>query len=60
VSIRVEDSGPGFDVGDGLIDLNANIGFSGRGISLVRSLCSEVLFHRGGNTVEAVYQWTDS
>jgi two-component system, HptB-dependent secretion and biofilm response regulator len=60
VSIRVEDSGPGFDAGDGIIDLNANIGFSGRGISLVRSLCSEVLFHRGGNTVEAVYQWTDS
>lgn len=60
VSIRVEDSGPGFDVGDGLIDLNANMGFSGRGISLVRSLCSEVMFHRGGNTVEAIYQWTDS
>ncbi len=60
VSIRVEDSGPGFDIGHGIIDLNANIGFSGRGISLVRSLCSEVLFHRGGNTVEAVYKWSDS
>lgn len=60
VSIRVEDSGPGFELGEGPVSLDANIGFSGRGISLVRSLCSEVLFHRGGNTVEAVYQWTES
>jgi CheY-like chemotaxis protein len=60
VSIQVEDSGPGFYFGDGLIALDANTGYSGRGIALVRSLCSEVLFHRGGNTVEAIYKWTVS
>ena len=56
--IRVNDSGPGFEFGDGLIALDANTGYSGRGIALVRSLCNEVLFTGGGNNVEAIYKWS--
>jgi anti-sigma regulatory factor (Ser/Thr protein kinase) len=57
LSISVEDSGPGFDyerrVSAGA-DLHAK---SGRGIVLVRALCTEFHYRGTGSRVEAVYDW---
>jgi CheY-like chemotaxis protein len=55
--VRVEDSGPGFDWQAVERDLAANMGHSGRGILLVRSLCREVRYEGRGNVVEAAYHW---
>jgi CheY-like chemotaxis protein/anti-sigma regulatory factor (Ser/Thr protein kinase) len=60
VTVTVEDSGPGFDVSAVRPRLDDNNGFSGRGLALVRSLCGDVQFHRGGSTAEAVYHCAGS
>ncbi|VAX10997.1 Serine phosphatase RsbU, regulator of sigma subunit / Serine-protein kinase RsbW [hydrothermal vent metagenome] len=60
ISIRVEDSGPGFDYKsykpaaqkNGLIP-------SGRGMMLIKELCKSVAYSDPGNKVEAVYTWSD-
>ncbi len=57
LTVRVEDSGDGFDHANQHADLSTNRGLSGRGMGLVGSLCSEVTYHGRGNCVEAVYQW---
>jgi anti-sigma regulatory factor (Ser/Thr protein kinase) len=50
--VRVEDTGPGFDVDAVFTDLDENDRAYGRGIALVRSLCSDVDYRGCGNTVE--------
>jgi len=57
--VQVEDSGPGFNYQKDLLALADNLTYSGRGVPLVRSLCSEVTFHGRGNRTLAVYQWTE-
>jgi CheY-like chemotaxis protein len=59
IRIVVEDSGPGFD-------FNAYPGIGagdqrlyGRGIHLLKELCLRVDYHDKGNSVEAVYCWSD-
>ncbi|MBF0423972.1 MAG: ATP-binding protein, partial [Magnetococcales bacterium] len=58
IRIRLQDSGPGFDFSKVQSSLEGNCGHGGRGIALVRSLCSELVYHGAGNQAEAVYRWT--
>jgi anti-sigma regulatory factor (Ser/Thr protein kinase) len=57
LTLRIEDSGPGFDYHRLLPDLTHNTTHSGRGIPLVRALCQALVYHGRGNCVEAVYVW---
>lgn len=57
LTIRVEDSGSGFDYADERPDLSENTRPWARGIPLVRSLCRDVAYRGKGNLVEAVYAW---
>lgn len=57
VLIVVEDSGPGFDATRPGEDLTANLGQAGRGMQMVRELCSEFRCVPPGNRVEATYEW---
>lgn len=57
LSIRIEDTGAGFDYRKALPRLRENMTPSGRGIPLVRSLCEDVAYFDRGNIVEAVYSW---
>ena len=56
--VRIEDSGPGFDHHKISSQLADNVGLSGRGIQLVKSLCRKVVYSDKGNRVEAVYEWS--
>jgi serine phosphatase RsbU (regulator of sigma subunit) len=57
LAIYVEDTGDGFDYKKhSHLSVNDNAMF-GRGILLLRSLCSELVFYGRGNMVEAVYVW---
>ena len=55
--ITIEDSGEGFDNEDQSVSLEANRQFCGRGIPLVRSLCSELSYQNRGTLAKAVYDW---
>lgn len=57
LTIRLQDSGAGFDFSRKPADLESNQGFHGRGIPLVRSLCESLTYSGVGNQVEAVYLW---
>lgn len=57
LSLCVEDSGPGFDVEHVLarpLDIDR---LSGRGLSLVRELCSAVRWSEGGRRVCVEFSW---
>jgi CheY-like chemotaxis protein len=58
LTLRIEDSGPGFDYQRRWPDLTVNMTHSGRGIPLVRALCQALAYHGAGNCVEAVYVWS--
>lgn len=54
--LHIRDSGPGFDYARiANCDLSANTGFAGRGIALVKSLCTRVDYLNEGNEVMAIY-----
>ena len=55
--IRVEDSGPGFDEQSVLKRLEEQPLASGRGMLLVRSLCTSLTYSNEGRVAQAVYQW---
>lgn len=55
-TIIFHDSGSGFNHKNYTSD-NTNI-FSGRGISLVKQLCSEVDYSENGTRVEAIFKWS--
>ncbi len=57
IRIVMEDSGPGFDHVRVHSQLEGNVGHGGRGIALVRSLCSALIYHDPGNRAEAFYRW---
>ncbi|MBF0612701.1 MAG: SpoIIE family protein phosphatase [Magnetococcales bacterium] len=57
LTIRLEDSGPGFDVDNVKSSLDGNLGQSGRGIALIRSLCRELFYEKRGTIAQAVYCW---
>lgn len=56
--IRLEDSGPGFDSHHIRSHLDGNLDHGGRGIALVRSLCSDLRYLGNGNMAEVNYHWT--
>ena len=56
--IDIEDSGPGFDLAAKTPALANNRGYSGRGISLVRSLCDSLTYDGNGNRSQAIYRWS--
>ena len=60
VVIHVEDSGPGFDFTEYLLEKPKELQPSGRGIRLLMELCDSVTFEPPGNQVEAVYSWINS
>src|SRR5712691_12253430 len=58
LTIRLEDSGPGFNYHAYRPELTENNVYSGRGIPMVRALCKELTYSGVGNCVEAVYVWS--
>ena len=57
LTIRIEDSGDGFDVEKKQVSLESNVGNSGRGIQLLDTICEKVEYLGKGNIVEATYRW---
>lgn len=57
LTIQVCDNGPGFDHRAPLPNVNGNTQCSGRGISLLRTLCKDLTYSERGNVAEAVYEW---
>ncbi|NKB31543.1 MAG: SpoIIE family protein phosphatase [Pseudomonadales bacterium] len=57
LSIRLEDSGEGFNIDDTLSIEVKRGGYSGRGVPLVRSLSDSVEYFGAGNAVEVSYVW---
>ncbi len=58
ITIRIEDSGPGFDhTIYARKKLAGNDGYSGRGIPLLMTMCKNVAFNDTGNSVTAEYHW---
>ena len=56
LTLRVEDSGPGFDYRN-LDAFYDNAVYGGRGIHRVRALCEEFAYYGNGSRVNAVYGW---
>jgi len=57
LTIRVEDTGSGFDYQENQISLESNVGHSGRGIQLLNTICEKIEYMGNGNIVEATYRW---
>lgn len=57
LTIKVTDSGNGFDWRSRQQNLAENQAFSGRGLNLIRTLCSSLFFHGKGNRITATYDW---
>ncbi|MCF6324493.1 MAG: SpoIIE family protein phosphatase [Gammaproteobacteria bacterium] len=57
IIIIIEDTGTGFDISNNTSSLEENRNAHGRGISLVKSLCTSLLYTNEGTRVEAHYQW---
>jgi len=55
--IVVEDTGAGFDYNAPPKKMDANLTLSGRGVALVKNLCSSVEYSGRGNIVTVVYDW---
>ena len=55
--VRLEDGGPGFNHREVHSSLEGNTTHGGRGIALVRSLCTQLLYNDAGNCANVVYQW---
>ncbi|MCW9014749.1 MAG: SpoIIE family protein phosphatase [Gammaproteobacteria bacterium] len=57
LTIYVCDSGPGFDFSKSQVSMENNEGFSGRGLAMIKHLCTEVKFLGKGNAIMATYEW---
>ena len=58
LTIRMNDSGDGFDYQNLVSKLSENQDSHGRGISLVNSLCESLEYSDNGSRVKAVFEWT--
>ena len=56
--IVVKDSGHGFDFESKVRDLESNIGNSGRGMALIRSMCEQIVYSESGSCADASYVWS--
>jgi len=59
LTLRVEDSGPGFDFSSRQGKELSTTGYSGRGIGIVEKLCKTVRYYGPGNKVEVVFAWVN-
>ncbi|MBF0100228.1 MAG: fused response regulator/phosphatase [Desulfobacterales bacterium] len=59
LTIRIEDTGHGFDYQNFLNQPIKIDGFSQRGLYLVKSICHSLNFNETGNVVEAIYMWKE-
>lgn len=57
LTIKVMDSGDGFDWKTRHQTLDCNEGFCGRGLKLVETLCTSLTYQGKGNRVTAVFNW---
>lgn len=57
LTVEVFDTGDGFDFQQYTTDQNRAKKYSGRGISLLRKLCTHVEYSGKGNQVKLVYDW---
>ncbi|MBT6176656.1 MAG: fused response regulator/phosphatase [Deltaproteobacteria bacterium] len=60
LTIKVTDTGPGFDHEGTLSGLATNYSHSGRGIALVKTICENVSYYGNGNSVIAEFIWGES
>lgn len=58
LTIRIEDSGTGFDYQQRAKDLAENTTSYGRGEGIIRQLCSDYYYSGIGNCSHAVYHWS--
>lgn len=58
LTIRIEDSGEGFDYNQHAIDLEGNKTLCGRGEGLLNTLCKHYEYSGKGNIITADYHWT--
>lgn len=59
LTIRVEDSGKGFDYQQHAKNLDENQSLCGRGEALLQKLCSSYEYSGKGNIIQADYQWME-
>ena len=59
LTLRVEDSGAGFDYSALQGKAISTSGYSGRGIGIVEKLCKTVRYYGSGNKVEVVFAWVN-
>ena len=57
LTVRIDDSGAGFNYHVTPDGLDSNRSASGRGIRLLRTLCEKIEYSGNGNSVEAVFVW---
>lgn len=57
LTLRIEDSGAGFDFSSRQGKELSITGYSGRGIGIVEKLCKTVRYYGSGNKVEVVFAW---
>jgi len=57
VIIMVEDSGNGFNFNNVMISIEKNLSFSGRGLTLIKSISNEILFYDNGNRIRVKYKY---
>lgn len=57
MTFEIEDSGSGFDHHNVRSILDGNLTHGGRGIALIRSMCSQLVYSGKGNRAEASYRW---
>lgn len=57
LTLRIEDSGEGFDFTSRQGKELSITGYSGRGIGIVEKLCKTVRYYGSGNKVEVVFAW---
>ncbi len=60
LTLRVEDSGAGFDFNSRIGRELQVTGYSGRGITIVEKLCKTVRYYGSGNKVEVVFEWVNN
>jgi CheY-like chemotaxis protein len=57
LTIRMSDSGDGFDYHKRVTELSGNQSYHNRGIPLVNSLCESLEYFGNGSQVKAVFEW---
>ena len=60
VIIQIKDSGAGFNYPKMLTSLKTNLSFSGRGLSLIKSISHEMHFLNNGSCIRAIYRIKDN